>query len=1212
MKYRCLEILAAVLLLTGWCSIAPAQPTRHWRAISSPDWDLPVNWIPGGTPHYRDALFVDDPAVPMMPVADETVNTGGGTGSITVAQPGVLATFQNLYVGYYGHGQLSILDGAGVFSNQTVIGSNYGGISGGDVTVDGPATWTNAATLYVGKEATGTLDVEAGGTVTSARGYIGDEPGSIGNVVTVTGAGSTWNTNTNELWIGHRGSGTLNIENGGEVASGIGFIGRYSSSVDNAVTVTGSGSTWNTGDNGLYVGYQGSGTLSIRDDGDVISQFSAIGQSSSGSGIATVAGSGSTWNTSTHELYVGQSGIGTLNVEDGGTVTSGVAHIGHYYSASGSAATITGSGSSWNISGVGGSSLFVGYQGSATLNIEDGATVKSATAYIGYQSLSSENVVTVTGATWNLGTGPLTVGYEGSGRLRIENAGQVASRGGYIGHEANSTGNIVTVTGPGSMWDTSGGTSVVGYSGSGSLNIEDGATVTTGNTWIGNTNSSSGEVTVTGAGSTWGAGGFVYVGNLGSGRLEIRDGATVSSRQVEIGRYAPSSGNLVTVTGDGSAWNTGGYAIVVGSEGSGALSIQDGGTVTSGSGLIGWNSPSSTGTVIVDRGTWNCSLLGVGGTGQATLSIAEDGQVIASGWLRIGVNGEVNLDGGLLSVGELSTLDGPLNFHSGTLQITDDDLTFAHGQPLGNTMHLTDGQTLQVDHALTVTPGASLNVIDGGRLVAGTLQNDADLIAQNSGVVSSNSGLSNTATLTVTTSTVAGPGKLTNELSGVMTASGLIDTDFDNFGNLTLSGALRLTGATNNYGSAKITTTQSLRQDGPMNNHGLIDLDGGAITGSGSLANRPGGVIRGGSGISAPMTNDGGLIHADGTSTMLIADLSGGNLNGGQLRIEDGAGINVLSDFSNAGLIVLEGPDASLLGGSIANTGTVRGEGRVTNPIANSGNIRAVENGVLMLSGAPVANGSGGIMEVRDGATLAVIQGLADNQGTIVLHGGTYDNGSGTMTNTGYITGSGTLRGRELINDEYVGVGTGDMDFIGPVVNNGSVNVQADARATFYGPVSGSGGFPGPGTVVFLASYSPGSSPAAIDFGGNLILSAAAELTMELGGTLPDDQHDTLDVSGGLFANGTLDVELLDLGDGPFNPRSGNVFDIFDWGTLGGKFTNVNLPPLKSGLSWDTSELYLTGRLAVVTVPEPSTLVLLAASVVALLAFAYRRIWRAG
>ena len=86
-----------------------------------------------------------------------------------------------------------------------------------------------ADTLSVGAHGTGTLTVDNGGTVYSGVGYIGLLGRSIGATM-VTGTGSSW-TNTPSLYVGSYGNGTLTVADGGKVTAA--SLGIYSTSVVN-------------------------------------------------------------------------------------------------------------------------------------------------------------------------------------------------------------------------------------------------------------------------------------------------------------------------------------------------------------------------------------------------------------------------------------------------------------------------------------------------------------------------------------------------------------------------------------------------------------------------------------------------------------------------------------------------------------------------------------------------------------------------------------------------------------------------------------------------------------------------------------------------------------------------------------------------------------------------------------------------------------------
>jgi T5SS/PEP-CTERM-associated repeat protein len=240
-------------------------------------------------------------------------------------------------------------------------------IDAGTVTVD--QVGEVAHLIFIGDTGTGTLTVEAGGAVSDTNGFIGYLLGSTGTV-TVTGAGSTWTSNS--IIVGDKGDGTLTVEAGGMVTGG-GSIGVDFDSTS-TVTVTGAGSTW-TG-NGIDVGINGDGTLTVADGGTAsTSKIARIANNSDSNGTATVTGAGSTW-TNSKTLLVGEFGTAALNIEDGGAVSNTIGSIGDRPGST-STVTVTGAGSTWtNSSGlyVGGGDLEAG--GTGSLSVLDSGLVE--------------------------------------------------------------------------------------------------------------------------------------------------------------------------------------------------------------------------------------------------------------------------------------------------------------------------------------------------------------------------------------------------------------------------------------------------------------------------------------------------------------------------------------------------------------------------------------------------------------------------------------------------------------------------------------------------------------------------------------------------------------------------------------------------------------------------------------------------------------------
>ncbi len=250
--------------------------------------------------------------------------------------------------------------------NQTI---NINDNPGQNITVN--LNVNGSGSMGAGHGDVGTMSISDAIVVASTKGYLGYKFGSNGTA-TVTGAGSAWN-NSSLLAVGYKGNGTLNITTGGAVSSSHGFIGYFSSSTGD-VTVDGDGSTW-TNSSVLFVGYNGSGTLNITGGGAVSNTDGNIGYKSGTTGTVTVDGPGSTW-TNTGYLHVGgrftsDTGTGTLNITGGSVVTAGGdTRVGGYSGATGTV-TVDGAGSTWTNS----SDLYVGDEGIGTLNIDNGGAV---------------------------------------------------------------------------------------------------------------------------------------------------------------------------------------------------------------------------------------------------------------------------------------------------------------------------------------------------------------------------------------------------------------------------------------------------------------------------------------------------------------------------------------------------------------------------------------------------------------------------------------------------------------------------------------------------------------------------------------------------------------------------------------------------------------------------------------------------------------------
>jgi len=492
--------------------------------------------VSGGGAFSTPSIYIGgEPGAPALVVVD-------GVGSV--------AYLNNVDGVPFDYAFLHITNGAWAGSNgDWRMAETAGSIA--TVTVTGSGSkWTNSGDLYVGRSGTGTLTVADGGLVTahtlyaslndlrgngtiSVRGAVLDAdlrfdatPGPQHTLA--FGSGGVLNFNleaTGNLGAGYKGTGSITIAEGANVACGCGYLGYISGSQGTA-TVTGTGSKW-TNSRDLYVGLSGTGTLEITDGGEVSNSTAYLGSESGAQGTVTVTGSGSNW-TNSGDLYVGEKGTGTLQITDRGEVSNSTAYLA-YDSGSQGTVIVTGSGSKWTNSGRDYADLYVGRYGTGRVEITAGGQVWNSTAYLGCES-GSQGTATVSGSRskWT-NSGELYMGRYGSGTLQITAGGEVSNSSGYLGRYSGSQGTVI-VTGSGSKW-TNSDDLYVGRLGTGTLEITDGGEVSSSSGCLGRYSVSQGTVIVTGSGSKWTNSGDLSVGPSGTGTLEITDGGPPDHRR---------------------------------------------------------------------------------------------------------------------------------------------------------------------------------------------------------------------------------------------------------------------------------------------------------------------------------------------------------------------------------------------------------------------------------------------------------------------------------------------------------------------------------------------------------------------------------------------------------------------------------------------------------------------------------------------------------
>ncbi len=498
------RVQAQIYFSTSWSLPAPTTgnftDNANWNN-GSPD-DL-VSWAidNGGTAQISSVVNSQEGYLGF---------SSGQSGTLQILNGGTISSglgggFEDIVVGRNGTGLLEIESGGSAIVQTLFVAGEAG--SAGTVNVNGGLLDVRL-TLHVGDRGIGQFTLTGNGTVQSETADIGRVAGSSGTASITDGQWS----NTDAIFVGLDGNGTLDVNAQGRITSKSVYIGQ---------NATASGTTAVSGGNitlsdTLAVGVNGTGNLTVSAGGDVSAKFVQVGLESGSVGTASLSGNASV--TATQFVQVG------VNPGSTGTVT-----------LSGNATLDT-------------PSLVVGTFGTATFNMTAGTSLNAEN--IGVAEISGTGVLNVNGGTVTTaaivggGSGATVNLFDGT-TLRPTNSNGIIitgfSPGGF-----NLTGNVTIDT---SAFSTSqiqsqmSGTGTFIKAGTGAVAL------TVANTYSGGTVIQGGTVGV-GANNAFGTGNIV----IGNAQILSSSNSTIGSEipLIQVGAnqtatFSATAGSTFTV-----------------------------------------------------------------------------------------------------------------------------------------------------------------------------------------------------------------------------------------------------------------------------------------------------------------------------------------------------------------------------------------------------------------------------------------------------------------------------------------------------------------------------------------------------------------------------------------------------------------------------------------------------------------------------------------
>jgi hypothetical protein len=756
------------------------------------------------------------------------------------------------------------------------------------------------------------------------------------------------------------------------------------------------------------------------------------------------------------------------------------------------------------------------------LNVHSGATITTSHIRLGPNAIAGQSgridlgdgvgtstITQDTNATLVIGSSASA--FPDTGTLQINDGGVFNSGGGSGTVTINQTGRIILA--PGGTLNLNGDTTLDGgtIQGSNLINIAAGRRLTAQND----------------AGLNFGADDVEFNGAT----VNVNSGSDFVARSMNFGR---SGGTMtVTVDGMGSLVSAGSFGGTWGDNGSTAnVTIRNGGRADVGGELHLAQSATAGTTATVNIESGGQLFL------RDDLVIADDGG--GTGTINVsGAGSVVSQTSGGITLGHASAGSATINVNTGGRFST------ASG-------NITIKRTGQINIAGGTLELNGLVIVDGGSITrtSGTLDICCSFLAENDAQI--NLGAAFDSAL------------LRGRIFHINSGADLIFGDghiLDNITILTVDGA----------GSSLVMPGEST-----LSNNSRITIRNGAGAELGSLLLEPTSVVTidGGTVEMNTLTNNGGTIEFLAGSLSYVGNLTvgTGGLLGENLTLDSN------HELTLTGTTTVDASRTLTLTGGSLSTGSL-----VVNGAFNfdSGRL-AITGGAGLTIGA--GRPLGATVLLSEAADLEVDETLSIMEGATLFSAGHLNVGSAVVRSGGkmYANGSFAAGSVNIASGGQLFLGLARPDFGAGLTNNGDlvftdstmVNdavtnngaITALADVTFNDPVNGAGGFYGAGTITFDGGFSPGASPAAVSFEGDVVFGASNTLSVEIGGTELGAGYDSLRIDGQAALGGALGVSLIN----GFAPNVGNSFEVLhaDAGIFD-TFATTSLPALATGLDWN-------------------------------------------